>query len=290
MAQESFTSAESALTSHLLRGEHKDEVLAFLSARPVQTVFMSGFIRDNGLVSDLNRGRFYGLRDGQGRLEGAALIGRCTFIEARSKRALAAFARLVQGCSTARMILGEQEQIESFWSYFSRCGRTARRVCRQLLFERRLPIQPLERVPDLRLATPDDLPRLLPPFAEMALRERGVNPLEEDPIGFHERWLRRIRQGRVWHWTENGRLIFTSALTCETPEVIYLEAVYVSPDGRGKGYGSRCLSQLTRSLLQRAKSVCLLVNERDVRAQVFYQKIGYRLTGHYRTIFLNPEN
>src|ERR1051326_3152111 len=36
------------------------EVIEFLSARPLHTVFMMGLIRDNGLLSPKNRGSFYG--------------------------------------------------------------------------------------------------------------------------------------------------------------------------------------------------------------------------------------
>lgn len=278
------------MTVLTLRDEHKAEVLAFLGARPVHTVFMAGFIRDNGLVSNLNRGTFYGCRDRQGRLEGAALIGHFTLVEARTERALASFARLAQDCADAHVILGEQDTVETFWNYFAKTGRTPRRVCRQFLLEQQTPIEPLETVSGLRLAMPNDLPLVLPVYAQMNFEESGVNPLEEDPVGFHDRWLRRIEQGRVWVWTENERLIFNADLMSETPEVIYLEGIYVSPEERGKDYGLRCLSQLSRNLLQRAKSLCLFVNERNQPAQAFYQMAGYRLSGYYDTIYLHPKN
>ena len=35
-------------------------------------------IRDNGIVSSLNRGTFYGCRDLNGNLEGVALVGHAT--------------------------------------------------------------------------------------------------------------------------------------------------------------------------------------------------------------------
>src|SRR5688500_475042 len=79
------------VTVHPLTDEHKAEVLDFLSARPLHTVFLAGFIRDNGLVSLLNRGTFYAARGREGRLEGVALIGHATLIEARTDAALEAF-------------------------------------------------------------------------------------------------------------------------------------------------------------------------------------------------------
>src|SRR5205085_799140 len=83
----------------------------FLSERPVQTVVMSGLVRDNGLESPFNRGTFYACRDREGRLEGVALIGHATLVEARTESALAAFAALAQKESNAHTILGEHGRV-----------------------------------------------------------------------------------------------------------------------------------------------------------------------------------
>lgn len=273
-----------------LEKRHESEVLRFLAARPTHTVFLAGFIRDNGLVSHLNRGTFYACRDFQGNLEGVALIGHFTFVETRSEDALAAFARLTQEYPSAHMILGEQDIVDTFWRYFAQTGRTPRRVDRELLLERQLPIGPFEPLIGLRQATPNDLPRVLPVNAQMVLEESGVNPLETDAIGFQERWRRRIDQGRVWLWTENGRLIFSANVMSESPDVCYLEGVYVNPADRGKGYGLRCLSQLSSRLLENTKSLCLLVNEQNLGAREFYRKAGYTACGLYDTIFLHLKN
>src|SRR5713226_5719413 len=79
-----------------LKGEHEAEVLDFLSAHPLLTFVMTGWIRDNGLVSQLNRGTFYGSRNQRGELDGVALIGHVTLFETKSESALAEFARLNQ--------------------------------------------------------------------------------------------------------------------------------------------------------------------------------------------------
>jgi len=283
-------SAPLAVKVEPLARKHESEVLAFLAARPTHTVFMAGFIRDNGVVSHLNRGTFYACRDWSGRLEGVALIGHSTLVETQSEAALAAFARVTQDCPSAHMILGEQDKVETFWRYFAQTGRTPRRVDRELLLERQLPIDPFEPVSGLRQATPNDLPRVLPVNAQMVLDESAVNPMERDPTGLQERWLRRIEQGRVWLWTENGRLIFSANVMSKAPDVSYLEGIYVNPDERGKGYGLRCLSQLTNRLLTSTKSLCLLVNENNRRAREFYRTAGYAECGLYDTIFLHLKN
>lgn len=283
-----LSTPEGSLTVHPLTNEHETEVLVFLGTRPAHTVILAGFIRDNGLVSSLNRGTFYACRDREGRLEGVALIGHFVLFEARSERAIAAFARLAQDCPSAHMILGQQEKVERFWNSFAQAGRAPQRVCRELLFEMRWPNEPCEVVLGLRKATPDDLDLILPVYA--AMQESGINPLEVDPEGFRRRWLRRIEQSRVWVWIENGRLFFNADIISDTPEVIYLEGIYVDPQERDKGYGLRCLSQLSHSLLSRTKTLCLFVNEQNQRAQAFYHKAGFMPRGCYDTIYLHREN
>jgi uncharacterized protein len=125
--------------------------------------------------------------------------------------------------------------------------------------------------------------------AGLVFEESGVNPLEADPEGFRERCLRRVELGRTWVVTDNGRLLFKAEVYAETPRVTYLEGVYVAPEHRGGGHGLRCLSQLTRTLLGRSDSVCLLVNELNVAARSFYRKAGYRQRAVYDTIFLRKD-
>jgi predicted GNAT family acetyltransferase len=266
------------------------EVLAFLAASPsVDTIFMSGLVRDNGIVSDFNRGTFYGCRDAGGELEGVALVGHATLVETQSESALAAFAGLAKE-ARAHVIVGEQEKVEHFWTHYEQGGQKPMRICRELFLEQRWPIETLTEAAALRLATADDLEALVSVNARMAYDESGINPLEEDADGFRARLLRRIELGRVWVWTtEDGRLLFKVDIMAEVPGCIYLEGVYVHADERGRGYGRRAISQLGRLLLARTETLCLLVNEQNKDAQAFFFKAGYKLRACYDTIFLQPK-
>ena len=279
-----------SLFAHELIEENKAEVLRFLAERPLHNVVMSGFVRDNGIESWLNRGTFYGCRDDLGNLEGVALIGHAMFIDARSGQALGVFARLAQDVHSTHMIMGEQETIQRFWNYYSAGGQAPRLSCREVLFEQTSSVEPFPPVPDLRPANLDDLSLFVPVHAAMAYQESGVNPLDADPDGFRMRCARRIRQERVWVWVEGGQLVFKADVISDTPDAIYLEGIYVNPDERGKGYGSRCMSQLVRSLLKRTKAIVLLVNEAHQAAQSFFQGIGFTQCGLYETIFLREQN
>jgi uncharacterized protein len=278
---------DGSLTVTSLADSHRDEVLAFLNQRPTHTFMMGGLIRDNGLVSPLNRGTFYACRDPRGTLAGVSLVGEITMIEAHTEAALKSLARRTQGVHNIYMIIGEQGQIGRFWNYYAGAGQEMRLFCRELLFELRYPVEVHPPVPGLRPATLAELEPLMAVHAEMALEESGVNPLEVDPEGFRRRCARRIEQGRTWAYIRDGRLVFKADVISETPEVTYLEGVYVSPEARGQGYGVRCLSQLSRHLLPRSKSICVLVNERNQAAQALYRKARYKLDGVYDTVFLH---
>jgi predicted GNAT family acetyltransferase len=161
-----------------------------------------------------------------------------------------------------------------------------RRACREFLFELRYPMEAGRRDERLRRATPEDLDLIVPVHAGLAEAESGLNPLDTDPEGFRARCLRRIEQGRVRVVVEGGRLLFKADVQADTPEVVYLEGVYVNPTERGTGIGRRTLTRLGSELLLHTCRVCLLANEENERAHAFYRNCGYKLRGVYDTIFL----
>jgi GNAT superfamily N-acetyltransferase len=278
--------ATPARVQPLTERDDEGEVLAFLAERPVHTAVMRGLIRDNGLESTFNRGSFYACRSASGRLEGVALVGHATFVEARTEGALAAFALLARKERDAHVILGERDLMRRFWAHYAPDGQTPRLFCRELLFEQRWPVAACGPVEGLRPATLDDLMLVMPVHAAMAYDECGVNPIDVDLHGFRLRCARRIEHGRVWVLVEDGDLVFKADIASDTPECVYVEGVYVDPASRLKGYGLRCLSQLSRTLLGRSQCVSALVNEQNPAAQALFLKAGYRLRGHYDTIYL----
>jgi predicted GNAT family acetyltransferase len=269
-----------------LTEEDRNEVLAFLAERPRHTVCMTGFIRDNGLVSPHNRGTFYGCRNSEDRLEGVALIGHATLIEARTSRAMREFGLVAQTHTRTHMIMGEVDAVEEFWKYYADEGQEMRRACRELLFELRQAMDVPGEIGEMRLANLGDLDQIVPVQAAMAEFESGVNPFEADPEGFRARCARRIEMGRIWVLEKDGKLVFKADILADTPDVIYLEGVWVAPAERGKGIGRKCMRQLCRDLLTRSKSVCLLVNAESERAHTFYRMCNFKMRGVYDSIFL----
>jgi predicted GNAT family acetyltransferase len=190
------------------------------------------------------------------------------------------------------MIMGEVEAVEEFWNGYADEGREMRRACREVLFEMSRPaLNGLSRLMEepgggLRLATAEDIDLIAPVHAALAEAESGVNPLDKDPGGFIRRCLRRIEQGRTWVVVEGERLVFKADVQADTPEVIYLEGVYVHPAARATTLGRRYMTELCRRLLARTRVLCLLANEENERAQRFYRTCGFKARSVYDTIYL----
>jgi predicted GNAT family acetyltransferase len=141
----------------------------------------------------------------------------------------------------------------------------------------------------LRRATTEEIDLVVPVHAAMTVEETGVNPLEVDPLGFRKRCARRIQQGRVWVCIKDGELVFKADVISDLPEVNYLEGIYVRPQDRGQGFGTRCMRQLTNVLLTHTKSVCVLTKEERSAAQACYRNSGYRLREFYETLYLEQK-
>jgi len=120
------------------------EALSFLAVRPVQTVVMTSFILDNGMVSELHRGEFFGYRNAAGELEGIALIGHSTLVEARTEDALTALAIAARRSSTPiHLIMSNGSDAQRFHQYLTGGTSEPRLTCVEALFEARLPMEKL---------------------------------------------------------------------------------------------------------------------------------------------------
>lgn len=281
-----LTAAENVMLVEKLTDAHRTETLQFLNERPVHTVVMTSFILDNGLQSTLNRGEFYGCRDSAGKLEGVALIGHHTLVEARTPESLKALAFKAQSSKTAiHLVMSSGTSAEEFWSHMTIGLRDPRLVCVEKLFELSFPLAVAARTNNLRPATRAELYQVAAAQAEIAFGESGVNPMDTNPEGFVKRVARRIEQGRVFVVVDDGTLIFKADIIAETSETAYLEGIYVAPQYRGRGIGSSCLAQLSQQLLTRVSNVCLLSNTSFEDAHASYRRAGFKSTGQCTTLF-----
>ncbi len=270
-----------------LKAEDKNEVLAFLSVRPVHTVVMKSFIIDNGIESDLNRGKFYVYRNSAGTLEGVALIGHSTLVESRTDEALKALAFVARTSETPiHLIMSSGNSAEDFWNYLSGGANAPRLTCTESLFEITFPFAVQHCEWSIENAKMEHLLQVAEAQAEVAFIECGVDPLVKDREGFLKRVARRIEQGRVFTVFENDKLVFKADIIAETEDVIYLEGVYVSEEYRGREIGSKCLASLSLELLNRVEHICMLSNVEFEGAHRSFEKAGFMNTDQCTTLFV----
>jgi uncharacterized protein len=282
-----FLKTASGSSLRKMKNSDTKEILDFLAVRPVHTVVMTSWINDNGVENPANRGKFYGYYNETGKLEGIALIGHTTLVEARSDEALKSFAVESRNTETPiHIIMSAGKVVEDFWNFHTGTTKAPRLLYTELLFELSFPFLVREEFKGLRLATKDELMLVAEAHAEVAFEESGKNPLETHREQFISRVLRRIEQGRCWVVIEDGKLLFKADVVAETNEISYLEGIYVPSQNRGKGFGTKCLTELGKRLLEKTDTVCLLSNIKFTHAHKAYLKAGFKMTDACQTIFV----
>ncbi len=271
----------------LLTENDRVEVLAFLAVRPVHTVVMTSFIVDNGIESDLNRGKYFGFRGTDGKLEGVALIGHSTLVEARTDEALRALAVCARKSETPiHLVMSSGEAANDFWQEMTDGLKQPRLTCTEALFDVSFPFPVRKADREVKNADMSHLIEVAEAQAEVAFIECGVDPMAKDREGFLKRVARRIEKNRVFVVTDGDELVFKADIIAETAECIYLEGIYVGEKYRGMGIGSACLSNLTVDLLGRTSNICMLSNVDFEAAHKSYAKAGFKKTDECKTLFV----
>jgi ribosomal protein S18 acetylase RimI-like enzyme len=248
-----------------------DKILAFCAEAPIERVFLEDVAR-RGLA------RFRAVEGRQG-LAALCYFGANVVPSGQGCDAFAGEAAV----RATRMIIGEESAVTDLWAAASSIMPEPR--------EDRpgQPVYAIEEPPEgdssgLRAATIEDLDLLLPACAATHREELGVDPLERDAEGFRRRTVSQIQDGRSWLWAQDGTILFKAEASAWTPSAVQLQQVWVDPEVRKQGYGTRGISDLCRLLLERTPSVCLFVRPENDAAITLYEKIGMRRAGTYRSV------
>jgi GNAT superfamily N-acetyltransferase len=249
-----------------------EQVLEFCAGEPVERVFLEDVAR-RGL------GRFYAVKGRGGSLEALCHVGANLVPSGRN---CGVFARSAAEAGS-RMIIGEERAVGELWKA-ARARMPKPREDRpgQPVFAITAPPEPGHS--GLRPATTRDLERLLPACAASHEEELGVDPLARDPHGFHWRTREQVEEGRSWLWLEDGVILFKAEASAWTPLAVQLQQVWVDPEARRQGYGSRGLRDLTRLLLETTPVVTLFVRADNAPAIGLYESIGMQRAGTYRSV------
>ena len=249
----------------------RDQILRFCAEDPVERVFLEDVAR-RGL------GRFVA-RMSNGELSSLCHLG---INAVPSGRDCGAFAHDVAR-SGPRMLIGEQRAVSELWAeVHTRLPKPREDRPGQPVYITRQ--APTAGDTGLRAAVLSDLEVLMPACAAAHEQEIGVDPMQRDPDGFRWRTRSQIEDERSWLWIEDGVILFKAEASAWTPQAVQLQQVWVDPDVRRRGYGSRGLADLCRLLLERVPTVCLFVRAENDPAIRLYEAIGMQHVLDYRSL------
>jgi len=249
-----------------------DQVLEFCARDPVERVFLED-------VARRGFGRFVGVER-----ERSALVSLCHLGAnlVPSGEGCDAFAD-VAASSASKMIIGNERAVGELWAA------AGHRMPKPRADRPRQPVYAITEPPPpghtaIRPATLDDLEPLVPICAAAHEYELGVDPLERDAEGFRWRTRAQIVDRRSWLWERDGVILFKAEASAWTPGAVQIQQVWVDPEVRGHGYGSRGMRDLCGLLLAVTPVVTLFVRTENAPAIALYESIGMGLVGHYRSL------
>lgn len=129
--------------------------------------------------------------------------------------------------------------------------------------------------PTLRLAVETDLDQLLPLAAACVKEMLGRDPIAEDPEGYRERVLQRIRGKRSYVLELEGRLVFKIDVGSRSMHGAELEALYTVPEERRRGHATLSLGQICRHLLSSLPRLTLRVDDANPSLAGVARKVGF---------------
>ncbi|MGC4892645.1 GNAT family N-acetyltransferase [Micromonospora sp. DT31] len=109
---------------------------------------------------------------------------------------------------------------------------------------------------------------------EQAGRPRGTSAHEAPD---RAELLRRIRDGRVWFWTDgSGRPVHLTAANPPSFGVARVGPVYTPPEQRGRGWAGNAVAEVSRLLTAEGARVCLFTDQANPVSNGLYARIGFR--------------
>ncbi|MEW2543848.1 MULTISPECIES: GNAT family N-acetyltransferase [Micromonospora] len=133
----------------------------------------------------------------------------------------------------------------------------------------------------LRTATADEVDLVAAWFAafmadadEQAGRPRGTSAHETPD---RADLLRRIRDGRVWFWTDgSGAPVHLTAANPPSFGVARVGPVYTPPEQRGRGWAGNAVAEVSRLLTAEGARVCLFTDQANPVSNRLYAGLGFR--------------
>jgi predicted GNAT family acetyltransferase len=201
--------------------------------------------------------------------------------------AVAAFADLAAlNARTCSSLVGTADAVLDLWSRLAPAWGRARdvRQCQPLLAADTVPA--IEPDPQVRLVRVNEIGALYPAAVAMYTEEVGVSPTHDGgDRAYRDRISDLVRSRRAYARFIDGRVVFKAELAAVTRHTAQIQGVWVAPEWRGRGLGTRGMAAVVTDALRRvAPTVSLYVNDFNHPARTVYARCGFRQVGTFATV------
>lgn len=265
-------------------------VRSVLNSDPVACCMVAAKVEAGGIRPAHLGGELWGLDNRPmigGRLEGMCFSGPNLIPLHGNASAMRAFAdRALRRRRVCSSVVGPAELVLELWSELRPEWGPAReiRANQPLLATDRPPAVQADLL--VRPVRPEELDRYMPAAIAMFMEEIGIDPCVEDGgSGYRARVAEQIAAGRVFARFEDGEVVFKAEIGALSAAVGQVQGVWVRPDRRGHGLGTRGTASVVERLVKGlGRTASLYVNAFNVVAHTAYRRIGFREVGRYATI------
>jgi GNAT superfamily N-acetyltransferase len=266
--------------------------LDFLAREPVRDLFIASRIVSDGVLGPVGWSPLWGAFDRNERLRGVLHLGPNLVPAVEELEVCDHFASLAAGPGPTRMLVGERRSTERLWRLVAGSYPTPREVReRQFVYaltpEALAPRPRLGRAGRARPARRGDEERVLRLSAAMYLEEMGEDPLARDPGGYRRRVRVLTDRGWTYVYEHGGELVFKMDVGCASDHGAQIQGVYVPPELRGRGVGTRAMAACCALAFERHPTLSLYVNDFNRPAVALYERLGFRrLPFDFQTVML----
>jgi GNAT superfamily N-acetyltransferase len=263
------------------------DFLELAAEDPVVNVFADYRARTTNLDPRWLGGEVWGRYDGRRLVAACHVAANLVPVQCTPEDAEIFAARAAASRRTASTIVGPMAAVDAFWARAVRDGWEQPREVRARQPHLEISQDPLiEPDPLVRPSRRGDLDALYPACVAMYTEEVGVSP---EYGGGAELYRARVSQliARRWSFAryEDDRVVFKAEVACASPFAAQVQGVYVVPDRRGEGLGTRGMAAVVAHVrAQVAPTVSLYVNDWNTPARAAYERVGFTETARFTTI------
>jgi RimJ/RimL family protein N-acetyltransferase len=243
-------------------------------------VFIASRILHDGALGPVGWSPLWGAFERGGELRGVLHVGPNLVPAVDDPEIIEAFVAPARGPGTTRMLVGERRAVERLWELVAATYPKPREIrARQFVYALtpdQLVLPPGRGPGYARLATAADEEQVLRLSAAMYAEEMGENPLARDPASYRRRIRVLTDRGWTYVYETAGDLQFKMDIGCASQRNAQIQGVFVPPELRGRGIGTRAMAACCQLAFQRHPSLSLYVNDFNRPAVALYERLGFR--------------